>query len=204
MNRRLVEKMDKILQLNKPKKLLTMWSIDNICNKLKAELISNRLDITRHSELLATLYQNVALKIFDNLEETSINLMKKSYELWKTIYYSKELRTNDERIDILFKLTTTGIIAGYFAETRMILKELDFDKMYESEKLNNGTSNIKNSIFIVFFLLIRKLNGWYDINKVDTIINELNNKLEHVINTTKKRNYCIRSVFKCFRSFSNI
>ena len=173
------KKLNRLLQLEKPNNLLTMWSIDGICNRLDAPLISDRLETTTRMDMLANLYQLLGVKVVTSISEENIAIITKGYELSKVIYYSNRIEDSGKRLLLLVQLCSSGIISGRFAEVRMILNEEHIEDIFYEIKDVHSLDYVRNALFIIFLLLARKLNGWRDIEVVEQILNDVNkNTLE--------------------------
>ncbi|MDD2402681.1 MAG: DEAD/DEAH box helicase [Clostridia bacterium] len=166
----LTEKVNMLLESNKPKELTTHWTINSVLNRLNDQSFNAEYP-TIHSELLAFLYQSAGVKL-DGIHANSSDLYKKSYDIWKVIL-SESIESGEVDLKQLFYLASNGLLADEFAEVRMILIESRLEDIYQSLENQGWPELLENSIYLLILILIRKLNGWEDIKLVDTLIYEL-------------------------------
>ena len=166
----LENKINKLLNLDKSNELLTHWTKNDILSRLNGIKYDDSIP-TRHSELLAYMYQGAGIKIQGESEDEAIKLYKKSYDIWKTIWYSD--KNNDDYIKQLFYLVSTGIISNSLAEVRMILMEINLDEYIQKPYTREWPKYLENNIYLILLILIRKKDGWNDIQLVDQIIQNI-------------------------------
>jgi len=172
-----VVKADELLQLNKSQDLVNSWTEFDIRRRLgrgKSDVLEfNKKESFRHSELLAFLYQGAGIKLEDLYQSNSQILLKKSYEMWKTIWYLEKPEDGIDYVKRLFHLVSTGLITDSFAEVRMILKDIELESLWQNLAKNSWPFYLENSIYILLLILIRKGKGWDDIKFAERMIGEI-------------------------------
>ena len=177
MNSDIDKKISDILNLNKTKEITTQWTENDINYKLNDSIV-RKDKVTEHSELIAYMYQGAGLKIGDVSKEKAKEFFNKSFDVWKVIWYSMTDIKNDGAIKELFYLVSTGILSDSIAEVRMILYEIDLYDLYNKLNKEIWDSYLENMIYLVLLILIRKANGWEDIEFIENILSELKDNQE--------------------------
>ena len=168
----LESKINKLLSLSKTNELLTYWTKNDILKRIN-NIESNNIVPSRHSELLAYMYQGSGIKIQNLSEDEAVKFYKKSYDIWKTIWYSNKDKDDIDYIKQLFYLVSTGIISDSLAEVRMILMEIDLDKYLIEQDETEWTKYLEDRVYLIILILLRKKDGWNDIKLVDKIIENI-------------------------------
>lgn len=165
-----------LLELNKSQDLISSWTEFDVFKKLSSQSIQMPLH-SACSELLASIYRGAAIKLDDHSVE-SLELLVRSYDLWKMIWYSNQALVLTDAVKQLFHLVCTGILIDSFAEVRMILLEVNFEKKYDDLANEHWPIYLEHSIYLILLVLIRKGNGWDDIKFVERIIKEIQARQE--------------------------
>lgn len=137
-------------------------------------------EISKNSGLFAFLYQGLGYVIDEQNKETSNVFFNKSYDLWKTLWFSSKPNDTYEYTKSLFFLAATGIQTKSIAEVRMILKEEKLQEIHSKLHIDNWAHYLEQSLYIMLLILIRKANGWEDINYIENIINEIKKKQDEL------------------------
>lgn len=168
----LESKIKKLLSLSKSNELLNYWTQNDIIKRIN-NIESNNSIPSRHSELLAYMYQGSGIKIQGLSEEEATKFYKKSYDIWKTIWYSNEQKDDIDYIKQLFYLVSTGVISNSLAEVRMILMEIDLNGYLNNQDITEWPKYLENRVYLIILILLRKKDGWNDIQLVDKVIDNI-------------------------------
>ena len=179
-----VVKAEKLLQFNKSQDLVNSWTEFDIRRRLDQgesnAFESNKIESFRHSKLLAFLYQGAGIKLDDIYQSNSQILLKKSYEMWKTIWYLEKPQDDVDYVKRLFHLVSTGLITDSFAEVRMVLKDIDLEGLWLKLNKHPWPLYLENSIYLLLLILIRKNNGWDDIKFTQRMIEDIQGTQDNV------------------------
>lgn len=169
---KLESKINELLNLNKSNEILDYWTQNDILNRINNIEVIDDIP-TKHSELLAYMYQGSGIKIQGESDIEAIKLYKKSYDIWKTIWYTNVDEEDEDYLKKLFYLVSTGVISNSLAEVRMILMEIDLEGYIDKQDTSQWTKYLENNIYLILLILIRKKNGWDDIRLVNNLIDNL-------------------------------
>jgi len=172
-----LEKVDTLLNLNRSNEITTEWTKESVFKSLN---IDNILPFKpkEHSELLAFLYQGAGMKLDGSISKIK-ELYNKSYNIWKVVYYQREDKSSIE-LKQLFYMISNGLLSDSFAEVRMILNELKVEKYISIIDEYKWDMYLTNTVYILMLILIRKQNGWEDIERIDSIIKNLQIKQKEI------------------------
>ena len=186
MNELLTQKLNSLLNLDKPKKNIGIWNIRELCNKIQATSQTEEYDLKFD---FTYLYHYLGLKIVNEYDDSK-DILLEGYELLKVTYYSRQYNSELERIRMLAQLIASGVTCSKIAEVRMLLKDEYLDENYIN-KFVNPLEKIYVITIVVFLLAVRKLNGWNDIDKINSLKIKLDNIAKNIIPQGEKEIYFI-------------
>ncbi|MEC4001590.1 DEAD/DEAH box helicase [Bacillus subtilis] len=166
---------NKIRGSGKTKEILTDWTEYDLSSRLSID-DNTRPKEHSESEFLAFLYQSTGSKLDRLSKEDSLSLIKKGYDISKTIWFENKLSNPVDYINQLFNLGVSGILSESTAEVRMILKDEDFSRLYNKIKVKNWGIYLESTNKLLFLILLRKLNGWEDIKFTKHIMENISVK----------------------------
>lgn len=197
MNELLTQKLNSLLNLDKPKKTIGIWNIRELCNKIQATSQTEEYDLKFD---FTYLYHYLGLKIVNEYDDSK-DILLEGYELLKVTYYSRQYNSELERIRMLAQLIASGVTCSKIAEVRMLLKDECLDENYIN-KFVNPLEKIYVITIVVFLLAVRKLNGWNDIDKINSLKIKLDRIAKNIIPQGEKEIYFITGCFNLEEAIS--
>lgn len=164
-------RVERLLKLNKAQSLVSSWTKFEVLNKLSNQSFQRPAKF-EYSDLLASIYRGAAVKLDDDSPE-SLELLVKSYDLWKTSWYSQRSEEANTQLQQLFHLTCTGLLIDSFAEVRMILLEQDLEDIYERISRRSWPEFLETTVYLILLILVRKGGGWEDLRFIECIIKDI-------------------------------
>lgn len=174
----LLQKLDTLTKFLKANKIITSWTEYDLKTRLNIDATSP--EFNKSSGLFAFLYQGLGYIFDDKSKETSDVFFRKSYDIWKTVWFSSKPTDTYSYTKTLFFLTATGIQTKSFAEIRMILKDEKLHKIHSELSIDNWADYLEQSLYIMLLILVRKADGWTDINYIQNIINTIKRKQDEL------------------------
>lgn len=190
MNELLTQKLNGLLNLDKPKKTIDIWNVRELCNKIQAVSASEQHELKFD---FTYLYHYLGLKIV-NEYDNSKGILLEGYELLKVTYYSKQYHGELERIRMLAQLVASGVTCSKIAEVRMLLKEEWLDENY-IKQFENPLERLYVSTIVAFLLSVRKLNGWNDITEIYFLKSELDSVAQNMMPERETELYFVIGCF---------
>lgn len=190
MNELLTQKLNSLLNLDKPKKTIGIWNIRELCNKIQAESLLEQYELKFD---FTYLYHYLGLKIVNEYDDSKEVLLE-GYELLKVTYYSEQYHGELERIRMLAQLVASGVTCSKIAEVRMLLKEERLDEGY-IKQFENPLERLYVATIVAFLLSVRKLNGWNDIDEAVFLKSELDNVVKNIVPQGEGELYFVTACF---------
>lgn len=190
MNELLTQKLNSLLNLDKPKKTIGIWNIRELCNKIQAENLAEQYELKFD---FAYLYHYLGLKIVNEYDDKK-DVLLEGYELLKVTYYSGQYKGELERIRMLAQLVASGVTCSKIAEVRMLLKDECLDESYVKQ-FDNPLEKLYVITIIVFLLAVRKLNGWNDIDEIELLKTELDIVAKNLVPEGEEEIYFVTGCF---------
>jgi len=197
MNELLTQKLNSLLNLDKPKKTIGIWNIRELCNKIQAESLAEQYELKFD---FTYLYHYLGLKIVNEYDDSKEVLLE-GYELLKVTYYSEQYKGELERIRMLAQLVASGVTCSKIAEVRMLLKEERLDENY-IKQFENPIDRLYVATIVVFLLSVRKLNGWNDIEEIGFLKNELDSVASNIVPQGEEELYFVTACFNLEEAIS--
>ncbi len=190
MNELLTQRLNSLLELDKPKKTIGIWNIRELCNKIQAESLVEQYELKYD---FTYLYHYLGLKIVNEYADSKEVLLE-GYQLLKVTYYSEQYNGELERIRMLAQLVASGVTCSKIAEVRMLLKEERLEESY-IKQFKSPLERLYVATIVEFLLAVRKLNGWNDIYEIDFLKNELDNIAKDMMPQEEEELYFVTGCF---------
>lgn len=190
MNDILSQKLNSLLNLDKPKKSIGVWNISELCNKINVQSNIDKNDIKYDYTFL---YHYLGLKVVNEYSDKK-DLLAESYELLKISFYSQQYNDKLERLKMLTQLVASGVICSKIAEVRMILVDEIFDDYYLHD-IEDGVDKLYAATLVIYLLAVRKMNGWKDVDDIDRVGNFINEVSRNISPKDEDEIYYITACF---------
>ena len=197
MNELLTQKLNSLLNLDKPKKTIGIWNIRELCNKIQAESLLEQYELKFD---FTYLYHYLGLKIVNEYDDSK-GILLEGYELLKVSYYSERYHGELERIRMLAQLVASGVTCSKIAEVRMLLKEERLDESY-IKQFENPLERLYVATIVAFLLSVRKLNGWNDIDEIGFLKKELDCVAKDIVPQGEPELYFVTACFNLEEAIS--
>ena len=197
MNELLTQKLNSLLNLDKPKKTIGIWNIRELCNKIQAESLLEQYELKFD---FTYLYHYLGLKIVNEYDDSK-EILLEGYELLKVSYYSEQYHGELERIRMLAQLVASGVTCSKIAEVRMLLKEERLDESY-IKQFENPLDRLYVATIVAFLLSVRKLNGWNDIEEIGFLKKELDSVAKDIVPQGEGELYFVTACFNLEEAIS--
>jgi len=197
MNELLTQKLNSLLNLDKPKKTIGIWNIRELCNKIQAESLLEQYELKFD---FTYLYHYLGLKVVNEYDDSK-EILLEGYELLKVSYYSEQYRGELERIRMLAQLVASGVTCSKIAEVRMLLKEERLDESYIKQFVN-PLDRLYVATVVAFLLSVRKLNGWNDIEEIGFLKKELDSVAKDIVPQGEGELYLVTACFNLEEAIS--
>lgn len=191
MNELLTQKLNSLLNLDKPKKTIGIWNIRELCNKIQAESQAEQYELKFD---FTYLYHYLGLKIVNEYDDDNRDILLEGYELLKVTYYSEQYDGELERIRMLAQLVASGVTCSKIAEVRMLLKDECLDESYINQ-FENPLEKLYVITIVVFLLAVRKMNGWNDIDEINFLKTELDVVAKNIVPKGEEEIYFVTGCF---------